>query len=233
MPMDKDISKILKSWKYQPNTLTIRKITGDDGKEKIQIRIDMGILQMEHEGRPDGKTTHSAESLLEYYNSVIEEFEKRDGTSENFTLTQRDMGELDEELMQYYHRRICFFALGDYSFAMRDAEHNLRLMDIIKAYCEDEEYVESHERFRPFVIMERARAAGLEKIGSGDYASAMKYVGDAIDTIEEFHREHGASEGEIRQSRELAILKKWRSQIHQDWEGGVAEIDQDDDDVYF
>ena len=88
--MDRDISEILKSWDYQSNTLIIRKIEGDDGKEKIQIRIDLGILQMEAEGRPDGKIPHSAESLLEYYNSLIEEFKKRDGNAEKFILTPKE-----------------------------------------------------------------------------------------------------------------------------------------------
>ena len=76
--MDKDISRILKSWEYQPDTLIIRKVAGDDGNEKIQIRINLGILQMEAEGRPDGKTPHNSESLLEYYDSIIEEFGEAD-----------------------------------------------------------------------------------------------------------------------------------------------------------
>lgn len=223
-----DISDILRSWEYQPNALTIRRIMGDDGKEKIQIRINLGILQMEAEDRPDGRSPHFAESLLEYYNSLIEEFEEQNGTAESFALTRRDMRELDDELMQYYHRRICFFALGDYEYASRDAEHNLKLMDIIKEHCKDQNYIESHERFRPFVIMERARAIGLESIGSGDYANAMKYVSYAIDTIERFYKEDGISVEEMQKSRELTVLKKWRSQIHQEWEGGIAKDDEDD-----
>lgn len=227
--MDKDISRILRSWEYQQDTLIVRKVMGDDGKEKIQIRINLGILQMETEGRPDGKTPHNARSLLEYHNSLIQEFRERDGTVENFALTQTDMKELDDELMQYYHRRICFFALGDYVHARRDAEHNLKLMDVIRKHCKDEDYVESHERFRPFVIMEEARAAGLESINRANYANAMRHVGNAIDMIEQFYRERGASEETIQKSHELTILRKWRSQIHQDWEGGVTEIGEDDD----
>lgn len=224
-----DISDILRSWEYQPNALTIRRIMGDDGKEKIQIRINLGILQMEAKDRPDGRSPHFAESLLEYYNSLIEEFEEQNGTAESFALTRRDMRELDDELMQYYHRRICFFALGDYEYASRDAEHNLKLMDIIKEHCKDQNYIESHERFRPFILMERARAIVLKSMNTGDYASAMENVSDAIDTIEDLYRERGASEERIRRSQELTILKKWRSQIHQDWEGGVTEIDEDSD----
>jgi hypothetical protein len=229
MSVDRDISRMLRSWEYQPDALIIRRVMGDDGKEKIQIRISLGILQMETELRPDGKTPHNAKSLLEYYTSLIEEFRERDGTAENFTLTQTDMKELDDELMQYYHRRICFFALGDYTYARSDAEHNLKLMDIIRSHCKDKDYIESHERFRPFVIMERARAAGLEGINRGDYADAMRYIGNAIDTIERFYRERGAGDEEIRKSPELVILRKWRGQVHQDWEGGVTEIAEDDD----
>ncbi len=227
--MDMDINRILKSWKYSPNTLVIRKIAGDDGKEKIQIRVNLGILQMEAAGRPDGKTPYDSESLLKYYNSLIEEFRGQDETSEILILVSKDLRALDDELMQYYHRRTCFFALRDYRHAKRDAEHNLKLMDLIREHCGDKDYIESHERFRPFVLMERARAIGLESMNTENYASAMRDISSAIDTIEEFYRERGASEERIRKSQELTILKKWRSQIHQTWEGGVIEIDEDSD----
>jgi len=226
--VDVDIGDILRSWEYQPNSLTIRKIMGDDGGDKLQIRISLGILQMETENRPDGRTPHDAESLLEYYNSLMEEFREQNGTAESFTLTKRDMRELDDELMQYYHRRICFFALGDYGHARSDAEHNLQLMDIVKEHCKDRDYTESHEQFRPFVIMERARALGLESMTSENYADAMKHVNDAIDAIERFYEERGAMAEEIQKSRELMILRKLRNKIHQDWEGGVAEDEHDD-----
>lgn len=235
--MNADISEILKSWDYQSDSLILRKIAGEDGKEKIQIRINLGILQMETEGRPDGKTPHNSRSLLEYYSSIINEFIERDKNSSNFVLNQDDMVELDEEIMQYYHRRICLFALGDYTKAKEDAKHNLQLMDIIKEHCRDDDYIESHERFRPFVLMEMARGAGLENIKIGDYASAMKRVGDVMDMIERFYMERGVDEDEIQESREIRILNKWRSQIHQEWEGGVTEMDEedydDDDDEWF
>lgn len=221
--MDTDIGNILKSWEYRPNTFMVRKVEGDDGKDKIQIRIDLGLLQMEAEGRPDGTSPHDAKSLLEYYYSLIAEFRERDGTSEKFVLTERDMKELDSELMQYYHRRICFFALRDYEHARADAEHNLKLMDIIKKHSGDKKYIESHEQFRPFVLMERARAIGLESIDQEDYAGAMRHISDAIEKIEAIYRERGADEEAIHRNRELTILRKWRKQIHQDWEGGVTE----------
>ena len=44
--MSFDISDILADWPYEPGQISARKITGDDGKEKIQLRLDLGLLQM-------------------------------------------------------------------------------------------------------------------------------------------------------------------------------------------
>jgi len=224
MSVNRDIGEIMSSWEHKPNVITVRKIIGDDGKEKIQIRVALGILQMEVNGRPDGKTPYGKESLLDYYQSLTE----LDRTTEGFAMTEQDMKELSTEIIQYYHRRICFFILKDYVLAKMDAEHNIQLMDFIKTYCADKDYVQSHEQFRPFVIMEMTRAASLECLNNGDHAGAMTYIGDAIDVIENFYREYGVDENDIKKSPELMLLKKWRAKIHQDWEGGITEIDEFD-----
>ena len=65
--MSQDISFLVQGWDYDPNEVTVRKITGLDGREKIQMRLDLGILQMETEGRPDGRRPFGRESLLEYH----------------------------------------------------------------------------------------------------------------------------------------------------------------------
>ena len=78
--MDKDISHILKGWGYRPGQVTVRRITGDDGMDKVQLRLDLGLLQMEMVGRPDGKRPHGYESLLHYYQHHLEDHLKRNGT---------------------------------------------------------------------------------------------------------------------------------------------------------
>ena len=44
----------------------MRIVPGDDGREKLQMRIDLGLLQMELDGRPDGQRPAGAESLLDH-----------------------------------------------------------------------------------------------------------------------------------------------------------------------
>ena len=65
--MSKDITAILAGWDFNPDELQVRMIAGDDGRERIQMRVDLGVLQMELAGRPDGQKPHGFESLLDFY----------------------------------------------------------------------------------------------------------------------------------------------------------------------
>ena len=58
--MPDDISHILGAWHFDPNQPIVRIIRGGDGREKVQMRVDMGILQMEMSGRPDGQRLTAA-----------------------------------------------------------------------------------------------------------------------------------------------------------------------------
>ena len=41
-----DISGVLADWDFHPDDLQVRLITGDDGRDKIQMRVDLGVLQI-------------------------------------------------------------------------------------------------------------------------------------------------------------------------------------------
>ena len=65
--MSLDISRILEDWPFEPGKVTARRIQGDDGRAKIQLRLDLGLYQMEATGRPDGQRPHGCDTLLAYY----------------------------------------------------------------------------------------------------------------------------------------------------------------------
>ena len=65
--MNNDISSVLGDWEYAPGELRVRKIVGRDGRAKIQVRMDLGVMQLEWDGRPDGVRPKECASLLEYY----------------------------------------------------------------------------------------------------------------------------------------------------------------------
>src|SRR6187397_1129830 len=65
--MSLDLNTILKDWPHENGNIKVRKIAGLDGREKLQLRVDLGVLQMELAGRPDGRRPHNCEPLLVYH----------------------------------------------------------------------------------------------------------------------------------------------------------------------
>jgi hypothetical protein len=49
-----DITAILRSWPHHPGRINVRFVKADDGRTLLQIRLDLGLLQLETSGRPDG-----------------------------------------------------------------------------------------------------------------------------------------------------------------------------------
>jgi len=64
--MSLDLNSILKDWPHENGSIKVRKIAGLDGREKLQLRGDLGVLQMELAGRPDGRPPHNCEFVMEY-----------------------------------------------------------------------------------------------------------------------------------------------------------------------
>ncbi|MCX6930243.1 MAG: hypothetical protein NT154_44595, partial [Verrucomicrobia bacterium] len=103
--MDFDITHLLDKWEYQPGQVLARRFTAKDGREKIQLRLDLGLLQMNVEGRPDGKRPFGHNSLLEYYRARLHKYvAAHDGSDEGFKLKVQDCCRLQLEALQYHHR---------------------------------------------------------------------------------------------------------------------------------
>lgn len=210
--MHRDIQPVLEGWDYRPNELSVRKITGADGKTKIQLRLDLGLLQMEWRGRPDGTIPHGKESLLLYYKSIREEHMEKYGSTEGFKLNSEDCVRLQMETLQYYHRRISFLEIEEYERAKEDAEHNLQVMDLVRDYAENEHDRMAVDQYRPFVIMHRVRAEALIALGKKDHIQAIRTIRQGVDEIEQFFRDYGRDDLE-EDSGELRFLRDWSEEI--------------------
>jgi hypothetical protein len=62
MPSPRDIDTLLKHWQFRPGEVNARLVKARDGRQVLQMRIDMGIVQMETELRPDGMRPNGAET---------------------------------------------------------------------------------------------------------------------------------------------------------------------------
>src|SRR5436190_18113721 len=117
--MSLDLNTILKDWPHENRAIKVRKILGLDGRQKLQMRLDLGVLQMELTGRPDGVRPHGCESLLEYFEAQLKEHERINGTELGFHLTRRQCSQLREEAGMYYHRYLGLFVLEDFTSVVR------------------------------------------------------------------------------------------------------------------
>ena len=71
--MSYDLSKFLDEWPYEQGKINVRLIEGDDGEPRIQLRLDLGVLQLKTMGRPDGVRPGGFESLLELHESRLDD----------------------------------------------------------------------------------------------------------------------------------------------------------------
>lgn len=213
MNMNFDISHLLEQWDYQPGQVVVRRFMGKDGNEKIQLRVDLGILQMNSEGRPDGKRPVGYPSLFEFY---LKKFSRTlnavDSSNEEFGLKPEDCAKLQLEALQYHHRSICFLQLEDYPAVARDTERNLKVFDFVAEHAESEELGWSLEQFRPQVLMLNTRARATEKLLAEQFNSAVEIIDEGIEQLKEFYLKYSRAEL-LDQSPEIQSLQLWREEV--------------------
>ncbi len=211
--MNPDISKLLDEWDYTgPDKLIVRKVKGEDGQTRIQMRVDLGILQMEWSDRPDGKRPHGKPSLLDQYLEQLEKLKAEKGPDAQLNLSHEACVSLRSESLQFYYRRICMFELEAFHEAGKDAEHNLQIMDIVRTHAENDDDRLSFEQYRPFVIMHRTRARSLVATGAGNIEQALHHIEEGIDEIEIFFRSYDRDDL-VKESQELKILRDMAEEI--------------------
>jgi hypothetical protein len=213
--MSLDLGPILEGWDENPNSgLAVRMIEGLDGRPKIQLRIEMGlgVMQMELTGRPDGLRPFGYESLLDYYQAKLEEHRRRYGSDQDFVLDRRDCAALQAESMQYYYRRLSCLELGEYVQAIRDADHNLAILDLLKDYAAHREDWLASEQYRAFILSHRVKAQALACLQQNDVAGALQCIAEGIAAIEEIFEGYGRRDLS-EESVEIAFLKNLRQAI--------------------
>jgi hypothetical protein len=187
-PRDLNLDAVLRDWAFEPGRPVVRRVTGDDGRELLQMRVDMGILQLETTGRPDGEKPHGFATYYDYLVSAA----FQEGTE--FTLGEERRLEVDREFYQFYHRRICWLTLNEYGNAAADAEHSLRLMDFSSANANDREWALMHEQYRPFVMFHQVQAIALTKLQDDNPGAAVEAIDAGLASLGELFAQHGADE---------------------------------------
>ena len=212
--MDHDISPILANWQHKAGEVTVRCITGRDGRPKIQMRLDLGLLQMEKDGRPDGCRPHGCESLLEYHLGRLGRYKKANGVEVGFELSEEQCRALREEAVMYYYRYLSMFIMGQYRQVVQDTQRNLDVFELCRKFAALKSDRLAMEQYRPYVLMMNTRAEAQLAIQENKLVEALEICRQGINSIEQFFKQISRP-SLAKKCSELAILRSLSEDLKQ------------------
>jgi hypothetical protein len=200
-----DIDAALRGWEFKPGVVQARLAKAGDGREVIQLRVDLGILQMETRGRPDGSRPHGCATYFDYLKTQAR---KAEAAGRDFVLNEDQCQEADREFVQFYHRRVSRLALRQFEEAVADSDHTLAFMDFVRDHSPGEEYKQAHEQYRGFVLFQRTQAAAARGVEQGNPEAAIDEIGKALDQLRAFFAAYDLEEqmeenGMVQQLRKM------------------------------
>ena len=217
MPSSQDIDSVIEGWDYVPGEVNARRITASDGRELLQMRVDMGLLQMEIDLRPDGTKPHGAETYFDYLVGEV----VREG--EEFELSSEQCTESDREFVQYYHRRLCWLSLREYGSAVKDADHSLAFMDFVREHSPDEEWILSHEQYRPFVLFHRIQAGALAALDGDGPELAIAEINRGLESFHDLFLQYDAEDELVIRLRDMRESVRKRYELGNTLDEQLAE----------
>jgi len=211
--MIRDLRTILDGWDYEPGKISVRKIIGRDGQEKVQTRIDLGVLQIELDGRPDGARPHGCESHFDCLLRRAQQHRELHGDDEDFVISPEDCLELRHEMYLYYQRYLSLFVLEDFERVIRDTQRCLEVVDFCERFAAGDEDRHALAAQRPYVLMMNARARACLAMRERRYEAALAAVDEALAGLRQLRSEAEGDDGAGR--TEIRVLTGLRAEILQ------------------
>src|SRR3954469_13481349 len=98
--MRRDMDEAIQGWPYEPEPgeIIAREVQARDGRTVIQIRVELGVLQLEVNGRPDGTRPHGFPTYLDYLGYRVAGRGRQAGAgTSRWRMSQEHRGEADRE----------------------------------------------------------------------------------------------------------------------------------------
>ena len=162
-----DLTPILSEWPWEPGRLDVRRVQGADGRLLFQVRVELGVLQLEAEGRPDGRAYLGHDSALAW------------ARADAVALGPTAVADLATEMGQRRQRALACAMLEDWVRVRRDAMDNLEAIELIACRGADPSDRARFDGWRPHELAMRARAEAAIAVASGrrDLAQAALDAG--------------------------------------------------------
>jgi hypothetical protein len=229
--VNQDIDFILHDWEYKPGVVQARLVQTRNGRQVIQMRADLGVLQIETTSRPDGTRPHGFPTYFDY---LREQARLGQRGGQTFILSEEQCQEADREFVQFYHRRICWLALRNYAKALADADHTLGFMSFVAQHAPGEEYRQAHEQYRGFVLFQRTQAAAALEVEKDNPEGAVEEIKSGLEQLRAFFASYDMEEqmeedGMVQHLRQVEASLRQEYKIQATLQEQLAQAVADED----
>ena len=165
--MNSDLyAHMLSEWPHQPGKVLARAVASEDGPERLQVRVELGILQMEVTGHPEGAAA--------IYESMRERSQSLD---EDMCLA------LQREAALYAYRAFVLSVLDRHAGVVSDMTRNLEVMSMIVRLGQSEQDRMRARSMMVQFLMIQARSRAAFAASRGDFGLARRSLDSDIDEI--------------------------------------------------
>jgi len=221
--MTLDLDELTAEWDCPPGELRGRVVIGRDGQELLQLRVDLGVMQMFTEGRPDGERYHGLPSARAYIEHEL--------CVGNEGLGAAEWQELERELLQLNYRRMAFAAVADTALeagqeqdarrhierAVRDIEDCLAGLELMK---QQNPKPEEYPLLEPTLVFDRSRLAAQLHIVEGRFEESIEQSEAGAESLDKLLTELGYDEEQRTDDPGVRYLRGLGKQLRREY--GIA-----------
>lgn len=195
-----DISGILEGWPYQSGRLQVRLERPEGGVAYLQIRLEMGLVQMRLDGRPDGRSVGAEGTAL------------AQALSSEEPLSTEACQALRDEAAQFHQRSSALYAVEHFEGAAEDAQRSLesaRLMRDRAVRAEDRGMAAGP--IGPLLVL-RTRARAARAVAGRDPRGAAAEIDVGLAELRAHFVERGQGAA-FERSGEFAVMRAMRDML--------------------
>jgi hypothetical protein len=204
------LTQLLRSWPHEPGRLNARAVKGEDGRPLVLVRVELGILQIERSGRPDGVRPGGHESLLHLELDRLAT--QADRGEAGFVLDEAACKGLRDEAALFSYRSVVLSSLDDCAGVLRDLERNLQVAGFIVRHAEADSDRAGAEASIAQLLVMRVRASSTLALRSGDIKAARDAIESGLRELEAALRARGGPV-DLESSPEVAVLLGMREML--------------------
>lgn len=221
--MTLDLVQLIEDWDCPNGDVSARLVAGRNAEELLQLRIELGLMQMVLNGRPDGERYHGMPSALAH----IEHELRIAGEG----VTPSDWQQLLRELNQFNYRRLAFASVAEQACsaqntplairaltgAVRDIGTCVAIIQLIAARKSESLPVDD-VGLHPTLVFNRGRLLAQLRVVQGRFEEAVEAVERGADALRETLLSVGFDDAGAERDAGVEHLKDLSKRLRNDYD---------------